>query len=309
MNLKAAVVRGLRGMVDLQLRFLSAAEIEHSAQFFLFTEFHRSNRLQQLQEMERWAHLHAATGRPLAFRDVAFSVHSGSGEDGILLYILQMLGSGSRKIVDIGGSDGVSGNSCNLIVNHGFEALIIDGNSDYVATGQRFYSRCRLMFNNRPVFAVSMVTRENIEETIRRHGFEGSVDILSVDIDGNDFHVLQAARNIQPRVIVLEFNNVFAPDESMVFPYNERAPQTSIDGFFYGGASLAAFAKMLRDRDYRLVGLDPSGQDAYFVSNECPSPALPERSVADCYLESPHWRRTVEAARNSSVRKQHWLAY
>src|SRR3954467_4363054 len=98
MDLKAALVRSVRDMVDLQLRFLSAAEVEHSAQYYLFTGFHRSNRLQQLQEMDRWTRLQAATGRPLAFHDVAFSVHSGNGQDGILLYILQLLGPGGRRI-------------------------------------------------------------------------------------------------------------------------------------------------------------------------------------------------------------------
>jgi hypothetical protein len=309
MDLKAALVRSVRDMVDLQLRFLSAAEVEHSPQYYLFTGFHRSNRLQQLQEMERWARVQATTGRPLAFHDVAFSVHSGNGQDGILLYILQLLGPGSRRIVDIGGSDGVQGNSCNLIVNHGFEALIIDGNSSCIATGRRFYSRCRLLFNNWPVFAPSMVTKDNIEGTLREHGFEGEVDILSLDIDGNDFHILQAIKNVRPRVIVLEFNSAFAPGESMVFPYDERSAQTFVGGFLYGGASLAAFTKMLREKNYRLVGVDPGGQDAYFVSNDCVSPALPERSVDDCFGESRSWQRSVTTAKDSAIRQQRWDAY
>jgi hypothetical protein len=308
-GVKAALVRVLGDLVDLQLRFLTAREVQRSSQYRLFTLYQRTDRLQQLQMLERWARLESTTGKALPFEDVAFSVYSGNGEDGILLYLLHVLGAGTKKIVDIGGSDGVAGNSCNLVLNHGFEALIVDGSTKFVNAGKRFYSRCPLLFNNPPTFALGMITRENIRETLSAHGFEGDLDILSIDIDGHDLQILEAATNIRPRIIVLEFNTAFGPDESVVFPYDQPRSDRFLEGFFYGGASLAAFTKALKARDFRLVGVDPSGQDAYFVSNACPSAFLPERSLSDCYRGSLPWQRAVKAAANAAVRTARWDQY
>lgn len=313
MNVKAALVKLLGEAIDLQLRFLTAREVQRSSQFRLLTIFQRTDRLQQLAAVDRWARRLAETGAGLPFDEVAFSVYSGNGEDGILLYLLHVLGAGGgagkRRLVDIGASDGVAGNACNLIVNHGFEALLIDGSERLIRAGERFYSRAPLVFNNRPTFARSLVTKGNVAGTLRQHGFDGAIDVLSLDIDGNDLHVLEAADNVRPRIVVLEFNNIFGPDESMTVPYDEGAVQRFIDGYMYGGASLAAFAKLLGRRGYRLVGVDPSGQDAYFVDEACPSRYLPARSLDECFQASPYWQKNVKGAQGAAVRRAAWQEY
>ena len=39
----------------------------------------------------------------------------------------------------------------------------------------------------------------------------GEIDLLSIDIDGNDYHVWKAIDVINPRVVVIEYNAKFTP--------------------------------------------------------------------------------------------------
>ena len=109
----------------------------------------------------------------------------------------------------------------------------------------------------------NFVTAENINEIIEGAGFTGEIDLLSIDIDSNDWHVSKAIRTINPRVVVIEYNGSFPPPVEWIMPYNHP----SLGGMCFG-ASLAAMAKMFAEKGYKLVGTDIFGVNAFFVRED-----------------------------------------
>jgi hypothetical protein len=78
------------------------------------------------------------------------------------------------------------------------------------------------------------VTAENINAIIANGQFAGEIDLLSIDIDGNDYHVCRMITAVMPRVIVAEYNASFPPPLEWVMPYE---PARVWDGSLYFGAS------------------------------------------------------------------------
>src|SRR5207247_8322866 len=59
------------------------------------------------------------------------------------------------------------------------------------------------------------VTAENINSTLLQNGLRGDIDLLSIDIDGNDYWVWKAIDAIAPRVVVIEYNPLLVDIQSL----------------------------------------------------------------------------------------------
>jgi len=230
------------------------------------------------------------------FADVEFRTYSQNGEDGILLYLFSLLGTTNRTVVEICAGDGYECNAANLLVNHGWRGLLVDGDAAQVASGRQFYATCRNTWIAPPTFVHEWITAENVNGSVARQGFGGSIDLLSLDLDGNDYWIWKALDCVIPRVVIIEFNNACGPDRSLTIAYR---PDFRLDLScrpYRCGASLTALTKLARSKGYRLVGTDSRGVNALFVRDGLGESVLPERSVADCYERTealrawePHW--------------------
>ena len=162
----------------------------------------------------------AGRGSPLPpLSDVEFRCRSQNGEDGILLYIFSLIGTTSKRLVEIGAGDGLECNAANLIINHGWQGLLIDGDPGSVARGRASYSTFTDTWVAPPTFKHAWITMENVDSVVSSEGFAGPIDLLSLDIDGNDYWIWKGLTCIGPRVVVLEFNASCGPDESLAMSY------------------------------------------------------------------------------------------
>lgn len=218
------------------------------------------------------------------FDEVEFRTFSQNGEDGILLYLFSLLGTTNKKIVDIGCGNGIVSNSANLIINHGWTALLLDGNEDSIRLGREFYSKCPDTAIWPPTLVQSWITKDNINSLLSSYLDTGDIDLLSIDIDGIDYWIWQAIDWIEPRVVVLEYMDVWGPDISVTVPYQENfAGKYDEFGLYYGGASLSAFVKLGKKKGYRLVGCQRYGFNAFFVRAGIGEDIFPEISAAECF--------------------------
>ena len=224
------------------------------------------------------------SGAPLPeLGDVEFRCFSQNGEDGILLYLFALAGVTNRRVVEVCAGNGIECNAANLIVNHGWYGLLLDGAAANVACARAFYSRCRTTMFRTPVVEQAWITRENIDRTIAGHSFTGDIDLLSLDIDGNDYWIWQAINCVRPRVAVVEFNALLGPERRLTLPYD---PEFQLDFSrtpYQAGASLAAFVALARDKGLRLVGVQALGFNAFFVRDGLCEDVLPTRTVAECF--------------------------
>lgn len=107
------------------------------------------------------------------------------------------------------------------------------------------------------------IAAENINDLFTRHGVPDEFDLLSIDIDGNDYWVLEAIDpRYRPRILVMEYNASLGPTERKTIHYD---PSHVWDVSSYFGASLAALHAAAARRGYDLVGCDSTGVNAFWV--------------------------------------------
>lgn len=228
----------------------------------------------------------ARNGSPLpVFDEVQFRSFSQNGEDGILLYIFSIIGTTDKKCVEICAGDGIECNTANLIVNHGWIGLLVDGDEKLVRRGREFYSRHPDTFTWAPSFRCSWITRDSVNSIIHEAGVGGEIDLLSLDLDGMDYWIWEAIDAIDPRVVVLEYQDICGPDRAITVPYSDdfQAKMCTKLGPNYGGASLKAFVQLAAKRGYRLVGVERYGFNAFFIKRGLGEAEFPEIPVAACF--------------------------
>src|SRR5262249_41502056 len=142
-----------------------------------------------------------------------------------------------------------NGEQCNTayLARHGWTGLLMDVEA---APGARI-----------PVHQ-ERITAENVEALFGKYGVPPAFDLLSIDIDGNDYWGWKAITAFRPRVVVIEYNASVPPTESRTIAYD---PTFRWEGTDYFGASLLALATLGQDKGYLLVGCDRSGTNAFFV--------------------------------------------
>jgi len=195
-------------------------------------------------------------------------VYSQSDEDGILQEIFRRIGTKSRSFIEIGSGNGLENNTLYLLVQ-GWRGIWIEASSKKVIAARntvaRFTAEASLRMEQQRVSA------ENVDSLLGRLVSDSELDLLSVDIDGNDFYILQAIRSVSPRVIVCEYNAKFPPNLSWVMEYDASHHWNGTD---YFGASLKALELLLGGKGYALVGCNLLGCNAFFVRKDLASESL-----------------------------------
>lgn len=238
----------------------------------------------QPAQLQLWLTLQDCIARDVrtlpAFEDAGFRVYSQFDEDGLLLYVLALIGMGSRRCVDIGCGKPMGSNSTNLIVNWAWRGLGIDGDQANVRAARRWYARNRSTMFDPPQIRSATVTPDNVNALLSDNGFGEDVDVISIDIDGLDYWIWEALE-VRPRVVVIEFNNKLTADRAITVPVREPITEPSDLRAGFSGASLAALEELGGEKEYRFVGVS-AGVNAFFVLESLiPTDALPPGSVED----------------------------
>ena len=208
-----------------------------------------------------------------------FKACSQNDEDGIIQEIFFRIGTTNKQFIEIGVGNGLENNTLYLLLQ-GWQGLWIEGNLNFVDQINKKFS---FSLNNRSLIVEhAWVKKDNINQLIakgRRSTEE--IDLLSLDIDGNDYHVLEAIEPLEARVIVLEYNPKYRPPVKWVMKYN---PDHSYDDSVYYGASLKSFEILLAKKGYKLVSCNLYGVNAFFVRED-----LVKNHFLDDYSAENHY--------------------
>lgn len=216
----------------------------------------------------------ASLDHPQSLLVQRFGLRSQNEEDGLTWALFQLVGVANRRFVEVGcGTNG--GNAGFLAGECGWTGLMIDASEERI-------KRIRSQFGSNVTALARWTTRENVNETLQEHGLVGDVDLLGVDIDGNDYWVWEALTACLPRVVVIEFNPFFGPRRAVVVPYAPDFDRHAYSDNRYYGASLAAMVRLGSHKGYRLVCVEPRGVNAYFLRNDV-HPALGACSAAQLF--------------------------
>lgn len=216
-------------------------------------------------------------------QEFEYRVFSQHREDGIIDHLLDVVGVKHGKFVEFGFWPHEC-NCLNLVLNRNFEGLFIDGSASNCER-----ARDALAWLGKADIKVveSFITAENINDTISASGLSGEIDVLSVDIDGNDYWLWSAITAVNPRIVVVEYNASFGPERKITVPYDPNFVRYEKHASgFYHGASLAALTHLGEQKGYKLMGCDYSGVNAFFVRADLMQPGLEEIAVDRAYMEN-----------------------
>lgn len=187
-------------------------------------------------------------------------VTSQQGEDGVIQALLNEIGITNRKAVEFGALDGLTDNTFQLKMMS-FDVFQINGEA---------------RTNN---VHEAWLTRENCNDVFAELRIPKEFDVLSIDIDFNDYYVWKAL-NYRPRILIMEYNASIPPTEARVVKYE---PTRTWDGTNYFGASLLALDNLCKKKGYSLVYCESQGVNAFWVRDDCMTENLRYLTVEEAY--------------------------
>ena len=198
-------------------------------------------------------------------------VYSQNGEDGIIDKIFSIIGTTNKYAVEFGVETGIECNTRFLRERKGWTCLLMDGNAE-----TEFVKK-------------EHITAENINSIFKKYNVPNEFDLLSIDIDGNDYWIWKAIDSIHiPRVVVIEYNASILVTESKTIAYD---PQHLWRGTDYFGASLLALVKLGKIKGYTLVGCDSTGSNSFFIKDELIAGKFQTKDISELY--NPPRYRTI----------------
>jgi hypothetical protein len=164
-----------------------------------------------------------------------FKVFSQWGEDGIIQHLTKSIEIKHKTFIEFGVEDFLESNCRFLLMKDDWRGLVIDGSNSNVQRIRNSYFYWRHDLDAVHKF----ITKENIESVLAASGFDSDLGLLSIDLDGNDYFILEAINNFSPRILICEYNPIFGGARSISVPYQADFRRTNAHhSNLYWGASL-----------------------------------------------------------------------
>lgn len=212
-----------------------------------------------------------------------FQAFSQFGEDGIIREIFNRIGTSDKYFVEFGVETGVETNTTYLLYQQ-WRGLWIDGNGENIVAIKENFSGP--VSNGRLKAMESFITAANIENLFLQGKVPEEFDLLSIDIDRNDYYIWDAIIKYRPRVVVIEYNSVFRPGCHFVVDYNANAIW---DGTSNTSSSLEALYLLGLKKGYVLVASSFAGVNAFFVRKDLADGKFTGPFTAENHFESPKY--------------------
>ena len=139
------------------------------------------------------------------------NIYSQNGEDGILEQLLKELEIKNGTFCEFGASDGItSSNTYNLIKNHHFSGIAIESD------GLRYF-QCVKNYKPYPnvqvFYGIVLYDDRNCDLNgwLKRGKLPHDLDVLSIDIDYDDYYVWENLTEFNPKIVIFETNSYRDP--------------------------------------------------------------------------------------------------
>jgi hypothetical protein len=186
-------------------------------------------------------------------------IFSQNGEDGVIMKLIELVyditffdktDSANKFYVEFGVENGYQCNTRLLREKYNWKGLQMDGGNENESINLR----------------KEFIMRENVVELFKKYNVPQNINVLSVDIDFNDFYCLkEILENYKCDIIVCEYNSAHLANEDKVVIYDKNGRW---DGSNYFGVSLLTLDKLGKMYNYSLVYCDRMGVNCFFIHND-----------------------------------------
>lgn len=209
-----------------------------------------------------------------------YKVYSQNDEDGIIEEIFNRIGTANKVFIEFGVQNGLESNTHYLLFK-GWKGLWIEGDDNFVCEINKKFNP--VIKSGKLKVLNAFITKDNIDYLFESQHIKGEIDLLSIDIDGNDYYIFESVTIVKPRVIVIEYNGKIPPDCEWIMPYNEYHIWDCTDKH---SASLKSYELLGREKGYQLVGTNINGVNAFFVRKDLVGNQFLEPATAE-HLYNP----------------------
>lgn len=199
------------------------------------------------------------------------STYSQNGEDGVIQALLGRFGSDQHKYYVEFGTEQVIAHQVGQIntrflrEHQDYKGLLMDGGFENEQVNQH----------------KEIITPSNINDLFAKYHVPREFNLLSIDIDFDDWWVWQAidSHKYNPRVVITEYNSKLGMTENKVVNPKDPKRWTGSDHF---GASFQAMKRLAAYKGYTLVYGEDMGVNLFYVRTDllqCPGLTLKDEDI------------------------------
>lgn len=228
-----------------------------------------------------------------------YKISSQNNEDGIIEYLESNIINPDKLFFEIG-FDFNEFNSLNLIRKN-WSGTLIDG--DQIKC-DKLKACINKYFNaNKVNIYKDFIDFENINQKIGRSIDKRNFDFFSLDTDGMDYWILEKL-TFKPKIICAEFNPWLGATSSLVIP---KKINFNYQSDMYYGASLNAFKILLNKKGYKLVCIESSGNNAFFINQDEFGIQFQELEIKKSFKYDPKFSASIYKEVNKKLLERDWI--
>lgn len=194
-----------------------------------------------------------------------YKIFSQWGDDGIIQFLVNYLDIENKIFIEFGVENYKEANTRFLLMNNNWKGIIFDGNKEYInqIKNERLYWEYDLTAQ------AYFVTKENINMILKKFKLPKDIGLLHIDIDGNDYFIWKEITDLNPVIVIMEYNSVFGNSNPWTIPYKKDFFRTKAHfSNLYFGSSILSLCDLAQEKGYIFVGCNSAGNNAYFVRKD-----------------------------------------
>lgn len=207
----------------------------------------------------------SASWRPLYRNlwDSEVRVFSQWGEDGILNYLLDLANISKPCILEFGASNFNECNSRFAAEFRNASIYAVDMREDLVKNVEQL----EIYWRNHIYPVQDIITPASaVFHMSRARKLMDRVDVLSIDLDGNDYWILDALDLADAQIVICEYNPLYGSQRACTVIREDSFDRTvKHHSWLHFGMSLRAAIKLMERSNLIFVGTNRAGNNAFFV--------------------------------------------
>jgi hypothetical protein len=194
-------------------------------------------------------------------------------KDSLIQHVFDCIGTTNKCYAEVGAGDGINNSTVWYLREHcGWHGILLD-----------------MAFSNSNINLYQIeLTKDNICPIFKQYHMPKMFDLLSIDLDSNDYWILaELLKEYKPRVIIAETNVRFNTYEKLARKYEQPYGNNNSNGWW--GTSPYCY-KLLGEK-YGYTAVYINADDIFLIQSDCLHPDdrnIPWESVHPCPNFEPY---------------------